>query len=180
MQGWRLIALTGVAGVVVATCPFWLAIGYELATRPEPQPLAGKLLADESSTVMAAQAKAEAGRAIAHLNDVGQVQAFADFTRPDGGYIRGETYVFCVDQAGTILAHGGNPSLVGRALLNLKDPAGKQPVEDIVRFASERGEGWIEYNWPRPSTKRIEVKTSNVIKTDGIVCGVDYYGGRSP
>lgn len=180
MQGWRLIALTGIAGAVVATCPFWLAIGYDFATRAEPQPLAGRLLADGSGAMMAAQARAEAGRAIAHLNDVGRVQAFADFMHPDGGYMREERYVFCIDQAGTILADGGNPSLVGRALLNLKDPGGKQPVADIVKFASERGEGWIEYSWPRPSTKRIEVKTSYVINTDGLVCGVGYYGGQSP
>src|SRR5678815_4546996 len=72
------------------------------------------------------EAKALSERAADHIRQVGEERAFADFTRPDGGFIQGELYVFCYDREGINKAHGASPSFVGRNLLHIKDPDGKE------------------------------------------------------
>jgi cytochrome c len=70
------------------------------------------------------EAKAFSERAAAYIAQVGETKAFADFTRPDGGFVAGELYVFCYDRDGINKAHGGNPLFVGKNLLHIKDPDG--------------------------------------------------------
>ncbi|HLJ19396.1 MAG TPA: cache domain-containing protein, partial [Stellaceae bacterium] len=123
------------------------------------------------------EAKALSERAAAHIVDVGEEQAFADFTRPDGGFVDGELYVFCYDRQGVNKAHGGNPSFVGRNLLHIKDTDGKEPNLLIVRKGFDEGEGWVDFKWPNPVTKKIESKSAYVIRTGDVVCGVGYYKG---
>src|SRR5207342_1983875 len=90
---------------------------------------AGSYLAGRTSD----EAKSFAERAVVHINDVGRDRAFADFSRPDGGYVDGELYMFCYAADGTNLAHGGNPAFVGKNLLNVKDPDGKFSNAEIIR-----------------------------------------------
>ncbi|HZP70064.1 MAG TPA: cache domain-containing protein [Pseudolabrys sp.] len=123
------------------------------------------------------QAKAFSEHAAAHILQVGEEKAFADFTRKDGGFIAGELYVFCYDRNGLNKAHGGDPSFVGRNLLHIKDPDGAEPNAMIVKIGFERGRGWVDFKWPNPVTKRIENKSAYVIRTNEVVCGVSYYKG---
>jgi signal transduction histidine kinase len=126
----------------------------------------------------AEEAKAFSERAAAHIEKVGEEQAFADFTRKDGGFHDGELYVFCYDRNGLNKAHGGNASFVGRNLLHIKDPDGTEPNFLIVKKGFEEGSGWVDFKWPNPVTKRIEDKSAYVIRTnDDVVCGVGYYKG---
>jgi cytochrome c len=122
-------------------------------------------------------AKAFSERAAAYIKDVGEDKAFADFTRPDGGFVDGELYVFCYDRNGINKAHGGNPSFVGRNLLHIKDPDGKEPNYLVVRKGFDEGQGWVDFKWPNPVTKKIESKSAYVIHTNDVVCGVGYYKG---
>jgi len=123
------------------------------------------------------EAKAFSERAAAYIKQVGEEKAFADFTRPDGGFVDGELYVFCYDRNGVNKAHGGNPSFVGRNLLHIKDPDGKEPNYLIVRKGFDEGQGWVDFKWPNPVTKKIERKSAYVIRTNDVVCGVGYYMG---
>jgi cytochrome c len=121
------------------------------------------------------EAKAFSERASAYIKQVGEEKAFADFSRPDGGFVDGELYVFCYDRNGINKAHGGNPSFVGRNLLHIKDPDGKEPNNLIVRKGFDDGQGWVDFKWPNPVTKKIERKSAYVIHTNEVVCGVGYY-----
>ncbi len=123
------------------------------------------------------QAKAFSERAAAHIREVGEERAFADFTRRDDMFHDGELYVFCYDKKGLNMAHGGNPAFVGRNLLHIKDPDGIEPNALIVRKGFEEGRGWVDFKWPNPVTKRIENKSAYVIRTNDVVCGVGYYKG---
>ncbi len=123
------------------------------------------------------QAKAFSERAAAHILQVGEEKAFADFTRRDNLFHDGELYVFCYDIKGVNKAHGGNPAFVGRNLLHIKDPDGIEPNALIVKKGFEEGRGWVDFKWPNPMTKRIENKSAYVIRTNDVVCGVGYYKG---
>ena len=132
---------------------------------------------DAALAATAEQARAYSERAAAHIEQVGEETAFADFTRKDGGFVDGELYVFCYDHDGVNKAHGGNPSFVGRNLLHIKDPDGAEPNLMIINMGFQQGRGWVDFKWPNPVTKRIENKSAYVIRTHDVACGVGYYKG---
>ena len=136
---------------------------------------AGLALTQPARAATPEEAKAMAERAAAHIREVGEAQAFADFTRPDGGFTQGELYVFCYDQDGVNRAHGANPLFVGKNLERLTDPDGKPLIANIVTIGFQQGQGWVDYKWPDPVTRKIEPKSSYVIHTNDVVCGVGYY-----
>jgi len=122
------------------------------------------------------QAKAFAERAVAHVREVGRDRAFADFDRHDGGFVDGDLYVFCQDASGVVMAHGGNPGIIGKNLIGVRDPDGRYPNAELNRMGLDNGAGWVRYRWPNPATNRIAQKVAYVIKVDDhTVCGSGYY-----
>jgi signal transduction histidine kinase len=137
--------------------------------------LAASALSLDARAATPEEAKAFSERASAYIKEVGEKKAFAEFSRRDGRFVDGELYVFCYDRDGNNKAHGGNPSFVGRNLLHIKDPDGREPNNLIVRKGFDEGEGWVDFKWPNPATKRIQDKSAWVIRTNDVVCGVGYY-----
>jgi cytochrome c len=123
----------------------------------------------------AEQAQALVEKAAAHVKEVGEEQAFKDFTAKDGGYVDGELYVFCYNPDVTLVAIGGNPGMVGKNLRHLKDPDGKEASYELVQMGLEHGSGWVDYKWPNPVTNKIQTKSAYVIKVNDKVCGTGYY-----
>lgn len=124
----------------------------------------------------AEEAKDLTERAVAYVHAVGRETAFTAFGRPDGGFVDGELYVFCLDASGTVVAHGGNPSIVGRDLSGVRDPDGRYPNVEANRMGLDHGRGWVRYRWPNPVSKRIEPKSVYVIRVDDhTVCGSGFY-----
>jgi cytochrome c len=122
------------------------------------------------------QAQTFAERAVAHVAEVGRERAFDDFSRPDGGFVDGELYVFCQDISGIVVAHGGNPGIVGKNLSGMRDPDGRYPNVQLNRMGFDHGRGWVRFRWPNPATSRIARKVAYVIKVDDqTVCGSGYY-----
>jgi len=122
------------------------------------------------------EAKAFAEKAAQHVKDVGEQQAFADFSKPGGPWVKGELYVFCQAEDGTVVAHGGNPAIVGKNMLNVKDPDGKAPNAEMNKLGLSQGAGWYDFRWPNPATKQIQEKSAYVIKIDDhTICGSGYY-----
>jgi len=120
-------------------------------------------------------------RAVEHIGAVGRDQAFADFNRPDGGFVDGELYIYCQDVSGIVLAHGGNPKIVGQNMSTVRGPDGRVPNVEINHLGLTQGSGWLEFRWPNPITKRIELKAAYVLKVDDrTVCGSGYYKSNAP
>src|ERR1700679_3459245 len=129
-----------------------------------------------ASATTADQTKAFAERAAAHVREVGRDRAFADFSRPDGGFVDGDLYIFCQDVSGVVVAHGGNPMLIGRNMAGVRGPDGRLANVEINQLGLSQGSGWLEFRWPNPATKRIELKAAYVLKVDDhTVCGSGYY-----
>jgi cytochrome c len=173
-----------------------MPIGHHGAGRRTPSRLIGRMkrsgrcaviflsalaVSASAQARMAEEAQALAERALAHIHDVGREQAFADFSRPDGGFVDGELYVFCQDASGVVVAHGGNPKIVGRNMADVRGPDGRLANVEINRLGLSQGSGWLEFRWPNPATKRIELKSAYVLKVDDhTVCGSGYYKGVAP
>ena len=116
-----------------------------------------------------------------HWHRGGRDKAFADFSRPDGGFVDGELYVFCQDINGVVLAHGGNPKSVGHDLSAMRSQDGTVPAAEVIKVGLVQGGGWLQFRWPNPLTKRIELKEDYVLKVDDkTVCGSGYYKTDRP
>jgi cytochrome c len=143
--------------------------------------LAALTIARPADARTAAEVTALVERAVAHIREVGRDRAFADFSRPDGGFVDGELYIFCQDASGVVVAHGGNPKIVGQNMADVRGPDGKLANVEINQVGLTQGSGWLEFRWPNPATKRIELKAAYVVKIDDhTVCGSGYYKGGSP
>ena len=143
--------------------------------------LGGLLIGAPANADKAQEAQAFAERALAHIHDVGREQAFADFSRPDGGFVDGELYIFCQDVKRCRSRARRQPELVGRNMADVRGPDGRLANVEINQLGFTQGSGWLEFRWPNPVTKRIELKAAYVLKVDDhTVCGSGYYKGNPP
>jgi cytochrome c len=114
------------------------------------------------------EAKALADKAAAYVKANGKDKAAAEFNNPNGEFVKGDLYVFLQDFNGVLLAHGGNPKLVGQNHIEIKDPTGKLFTKEMVDTVKTKGGGWVEYTWTNPATKKVQPKKSWVQRVEGM------------
>jgi signal transduction histidine kinase len=132
------------------------------------------LSAQERGT--AAEAKALAEKAAAHLHQVGPQQAIADFDDPAGGYRDRDLFVVVYDPRHIVVSAAGNPAFVGRDATLFKDTDGKEFGKAIIAAGeTQDGRGWVEYRMNSPISHKVEQKASYVIKVDGYIVLVGIY-----
>jgi cytochrome c len=107
------------------------------------------------------EAKAMVKKARAYIREVGPDKAFAEFSNPKGRFVDRELYVFVNDKSGVNLAHGANPRLIGKNLMELRDTDGIYMTKQFFVVAGKGG-GTVDYKFLNPATKAIEPKTAYV------------------
>lgn len=119
------------------------------------------------------EAVAMVQKVITYIKANGKEKAVAE-VNSQKQFIDRDMYIFIGDAAGTSLAHGGNPRLVGKNLTELKDVDGKAFVKEGIEILKNKPNGWVDYKWPNPVTKQIEQKTLYFEKFGDLVisCGV--------
>ena len=130
---------------------------------------AGAATAQDRGTLEEAQAMAEAAAALYH--DQGPETAFAAFNESADFQDR-DLYVFAIAADGTVAAHGGNANLVGRNVVDLRDPSGRQFIQEFLQIQDM---GWVEYKWQNPESGNVEDKTGYIINVGDYVVGVGAY-----
>lgn len=120
------------------------------------------------------EAKALANAALVHIKKVGNEQAFKDFTTDKANWSKKDLYVFALDNKGATLAHGANEKLVGKNMMELKDQNGKAFVKEIIDISTTKGEGWVDYDWAHPVTKKAEGKSTFVKRIPGFDGSVSF------
>ena len=83
-----------------------------------------------------------------------------------GEFRAGEIYVGVIDTNGTWLVYPPNPRNEGKSALNVKDQNGMLVVQEILKLAAEKGQGWIEYRWLNPATNKIQPKVTYVARVN--------------
>jgi cytochrome c len=121
------------------------------------------------------EAKAMVEKAVAFVKANGKDKAFAEFNNPQGQFVKGELYIYAQGLDGVILAHGANTKLIGQNHFELKDAGGKLFVQEMVQVVKTKGNGWVDYHWTHPQTKKVAPKTSYVQKMDGYFIGCGFY-----
>ena len=109
-----------------------------------------------------ADAKKLAIEGVALIEKVGLEKAHGIFHDPDGGFRKGELYVFVLDMQGTWLVYPPRPKGEGNTIANVKDADGKYVVMEMIKVAMEKGEGWVNYRWMHPQTNKVTPKVSYV------------------
>ena len=118
------------------------------------------------------EAKALVDKAVEYVKANGKDKAVEAFNDPKGEFVKEDLYIFMFENAGTTLAHGANPKLVGKNMLELKDADGKLFVQEFVEKVKNGG-GWVDYHWTNPETKKVQAKSTYVKGIEG----TEYYLG---
>jgi len=88
----------------------------------------------------------------------------------------GNEYVFVTDADGVTIAHA-NPDLIGKSMAEIKDANGKYFAREMVAVAVERGQGFVDYMWPKAGEETPSPKLSYVSMFEpwGWVIGTGVY-----
>src|SRR3954451_16738914 len=95
------------------------------------------------------------------------VEAAREIFNKDGEFKFGEIYVNLIDFKGTWLIYPPRPASVGLNVINLKDADGNFLIQDIIKAAREKDEGWVEYRWINPVSNKVEPKLTYVKRVAG-------------
>lgn len=99
-------------------------------------------------------------KAIDYIKQNGKEKAFAEFSKPKGQFVDRELYIAVLDMNGTMLAHGVNPKLIGKSLIEIKDVNGKAFVREQVEVAKTKGSGWVDFEWSNPVSQKMEPRST--------------------
>ena len=107
------------------------------------------------------------------MKSQGKEKTLGEISKRQGQFDKGGLYVFAYDMTGTMLAHPINPKLVGKNLLEVPDNDGKLFRKEIIEKAKTKGSGWVDYTYLNPDTKKVEAKTTYLLKVNDVVlcCG---------
>lgn len=122
-----------------------------------------------------ADAEAFVKKAIEFYKSTDKAKALAEFSNTSGKFVKGDLYIFVYDLNGKCLAHGGNPKMVGKDLIDMKDADGKAFVKERVSIIKTKGKGWQNYKWTNPESKQIESKTAYIEKCNDVIIGCGAY-----
>lgn len=121
------------------------------------------------------EAEAMVKKAINMIKTEGREKAFAEINNPKGKFVDRDLYIFVYDLNGKCVAHGFNPKMIGKDLLEMKDADGRYFVKERIEIAKTKGKGWQDYKFTNPLTKKIEVKTAYIEKVDDLIVGCGVY-----
>jgi len=121
------------------------------------------------------EAKALAEKAAAYVAQAGKDKALAAFSE-DAAWHDRDLFVYAYDFNGNCLANGGVKALVGKNMMALADPVtGDKIVQAQIDIAKNKGEGWHEYHFANPATKKIEQKKTYIKRVGDLYVGVGAY-----
>ncbi len=122
----------------------------------------------------AREAEALVKKAVAYIKANGKEKAFAEFNNPKGRFVDRDLYVTVYDMNGVCLAHGFNQKMIGKNMIDLKDPDGKAMVKEKIDMAKTQDHFWQHYKWPDPMTKTVKNKAMYVERAGDLLvaCGI--------
>jgi signal transduction histidine kinase len=116
-------------------------------------------------------------RAVAELERRGRA-AFEALHDPKGPFRVKDAYVFVDTLDGVELVNPAFPNLEGRKILDLTDADGRYLEREMLDVLRTRGQGWVDYLWPKPGDSVSTRKSAYVRRAmlDGtpvlVGCGV--------
>jgi TRAP-type uncharacterized transport system substrate-binding protein len=91
-----------------------------------------------------------------------------------------DLYTWVLDFEGKLLAHGGNPDLVGKNIYDMKDQNGKFFIREFVDQCRRLGHGWSDYRWVNQQKHVVEDKSSYTERMGDYCIGSGVYRAEQP
>lgn len=123
----------------------------------------------------AREAEAMVAKAVRHIRTAGAEKAYQDFTAKTPAFFDRDLYVVVYDLGGRVLAHGQNPKMVGKELIDLRDADGKPWIRERVELARSKGKFWHDYKFTDPVTKKVLPKSTYCERVDSTAVCVGIY-----
>jgi len=120
------------------------------------------------------EAIALVNKAAAFVKSEGKDKALAEFSNPAGKFVDRDLYIIAYAMDGTRLAHPHNPKLIGKSAADAKDFDGKPYGKEMVDLANGAGNGWVDYKFTDPVTKKLSDKSTYLLKVGDVflACGI--------
>ena len=129
------------------------------------------LASDYASPKEAEAMVAKAVAAVAANKDA----TFKEITGKDKKWVDRDLYPVVYDMNGKCLAHGQNEKQVGKDLIELADPDGKEFIKERVALAKSKGKFWQDYKFKDPVSQKVLPKAAYCEKAgEMIVCAGVY------
>jgi cytochrome c len=136
--------------------------------------VAGPVCAADEQRTTPEQAETMVHNAIAHYKKVGREKALADFADKHGTWIHGDAYVNVYDLEGKCLAHI-NEKTIGKNMIDLRDVDGKYLIRERIERAQAEKNGWQQYKFYNPATKKVEPKDMFFERYEDVVFAAGAY-----
>jgi cytochrome c len=150
-----------------------MKIGVAMAALAAGALVGGAAWAAEAVTAKEAEAMVKKGLAFVKAN--GKDKGYAEITNKNGQFVDRDLYLVVYQLDGKVLAHGANEKMVGKMLIDLKDPDGKEFVRERVEMGKAKSSFWQDYKFTNPVTRKVEPKTMYCKRIDDtVLCGGIY------
>lgn len=123
----------------------------------------------------AKEAEALVAKAAASFRTAGAQKTFEAVTSRAPGWVDRDLYVMIYDLDGKCLAHGQNPKMVGKDLIDLRDADGRPFIKERMDLARAKGKLWQDYKWTDPVTRKLLDKSTYCERHDAHVFCVGIY-----
>ncbi|WP_137137069.1 methyl-accepting chemotaxis protein [Rhizobium sp. FKY42] len=168
----RLFLLVGLAAIIlVAVMVISLLQSYS-AVEAERKSALAAMNANAISLLKAAYDQEKSGK-------LTREQAQAEAKRVIGAmrYDNGSGYFWINDMQPRMVMHPIKPSLDGTDLTQNKDPNGKFLFVEMVKVVKAGGQGFVDYDWPKPGADQPVGKYSHVVGFEpwGWIVGTGVY-----
>ncbi|TWB48236.1 cache domain-containing protein [Nitrospirillum viridazoti] len=114
-------------------------------------------------------------KAVAYLKQTSPETAYSEITAKSPRFIDRDLYVVVYDFSGNCLAHGANPKLVGKNLIDIQDVDGIYYIRERISLAEKKDKFWHDYKFTDPSTRKISRKSTYCERSDSVIVCVGIY-----
>ena len=104
-------------------------------------------------------------KAVALAQEKNVEEMIAQVSDPNGPFVWKDTYLYIIDlNTKFVVAHPIRPNLINRDMSGLKDINGKMFFVEMFNIALDKGEGWLDYMWPKPGENKPSSKSTFVLR----------------
>ncbi|HEY8099424.1 MAG TPA: cache domain-containing protein [Burkholderiaceae bacterium] len=131
--------------------------------------------ADEHGT--AEEAVAMVHKVVAYMKENGKQKTIDEVNNIHGRFRDRDLYVTINTLQMVTLAHGANPRMQGKNLIDLRDADGKYFMKERMEILKTKDKGWQDYKFVNPVTQKIENKAMYFEKHGDVVINCGIYKG---
>jgi len=125
------------------------------------------------------EAVAMVKKAVSRIKEQGSDKAYSEISTNGSSFHDRDLYITVIDLDAKVLAHGQRQDLIGKTLIDIKDPDGTLFMKERVELARKNQSFWQNYKFMNPATKQVEPKQMYCERlNETAICGGVYASDR--